>query len=79
MACTWAVEKVVVCHLEEQIAYLRDKDDQCALSTVEQILEDEQNHRDVGFEEGSTGDLLYQPLRFAISMFTEGVIRFGMR
>lgn len=79
MACTWAVESIVVNHLHNQISYLREKDDQHALETVEAILEDEQNHRDIGFEEGGTGNILYQPLRFAISVFTEGVIRFGMR
>lgn len=79
MACTWAVEDVVVCHLEGQISYLRNKGDTHALSTVEEILEDEQNHRDVGFKEGGAGNIFYQPLRFMISIFTEGVVRFGMR
>ncbi len=79
MACTWAVENVVVNHLHNQIIYLKDKNDHEALETVEAILEDEQNHRDVGFHEGGTQNILYQPLRFAISTFTEGVIRFGMR
>ena len=79
MACTWAVESVVVNHLYEQIAYLRGKDDLAALKAVEEILEDEQNHRDTGFDEGGADNILYQPIRFAISMFTEGVIRFGMR
>lgn len=79
MACTWAVENVVVNHLHSQISYLRNKDDLEALKAVEAILEDEQNHRDTGFEAGGTGNILYQPLRFLISTFTEGVIRFGMR
>jgi len=79
MACTWAVENVVVNHLENQIKYLHDKEDVEALNAVESIYEDEQNHRDTGFDEGGTGNFLYQPLRFLISTFTEGVIRFGMR
>lgn len=79
MACTWAVENVVVNHLQNQITYLQAKDDIEALKTVEAILEDEQNHRDTGFESGGTENILYQPLRFIISTFTEGVIRFGMR
>lgn len=79
MACTWAVENVVVCHLQDQITYLRQTNDKYALETVEAILEDEQNHRDVGFVEGGTDNILYQPLRFMISLFTESVIRFGMR
>ncbi len=79
MACTWAVESVVVNHLDNQIAYLSQKQDKEALETVEAILEDEKNHRDVGFEEGGASNVLYFPVRFAISTFTEGVIRFGMR
>jgi len=46
MACTWAVENVVVGHLYNQIKYLQNKDDLAALQAVEAILEDEQNHRD---------------------------------
>jgi len=87
MACTRAVESVVVSHLHSQISYLKDKDDLDALNkddldalnAVQSILEDEQNHRDTGFEAGGTKNILYQPLRFAISTFTKGVIRFGMR
>ena len=79
MACTWAVESVVVNHLYKQISYLKEKDDTEALDAVQSILEDEQNHRDTGFEEGGTGNFWYKPLRFVISTFTEGVIRFGMR
>jgi len=79
MACTWAVESVVVEHLHSQIAFLKSKKDVKALEAVEAILEDEQNHRDIGREEGGAENILYKPLRFAISMFTEGVIRFGMR
>lgn len=79
MACTWAVESVVVNHLRGQIAYLRNKNDREALEAVEAILEDEQNHRDIGHEEGGADNIFYKPLRFAISTFTEVVIRFGMR
>lgn len=79
MACTWAVESVVVNHLINQISFLKEKDDLEALNAVQAILEDEQNHRDTGYAEGGTGNILYKPLRFAISTFTEGVIRFGMR
>lgn len=79
MACTWAVESVVIDHLLSQIEFLEQKGDIAALTAVQAILEDEQNHRDTGFEEGGTQNILYQPLRFIISTFTEGVIRFGMR
>ena len=79
MACTWAVESVVINHLHNQVAYLKEKDDVAALNAVENILEDEKNHRDTGFNEGGTGNIWYQPLRFSVSLFTESVIRFGMR
>lgn len=79
MACTWAVESVVINHLREQIIYLQQENDLAALETVQQILDDEINHRDVGRLKGGASNIWYQPLRFSISLFTEGVIRFGMR
>lgn len=79
MACTWAVESVVVTHLQQQIYYLKQKGDIDALNAVKAILEDEQNHRDVGLEGGGADNFWYKPLRLVISAFTEGVIRFGMR
>jgi len=79
MACTWAVESVVVEHLHNQILFLKKKSDREALEAVEAILKDEENHRDVGLHEGGADNILYKPLRFAISTFTEAVIRFGMR
>ena len=77
-ACTWAVESVVIEHLENQLIYLKEKDDQAAYKAVESILEDEKNHRDNGAGTGAT-NLWYKPLRFCISLFTETTIRFGMR
>ncbi|MGH8617987.1 MAG: demethoxyubiquinone hydroxylase family protein [Burkholderiales bacterium] len=78
MACTWAVESVVVTHLHEQLSYLESKQDYDALKAVQSILDDEKNHRDIGQNEGGTNPL-YAPFRIMISAFTEGVIRFGMR
>jgi len=78
MACTWAVESVVVSHLYSQLAYLRDREDHAAYNVVKSILDDEKNHRDFGQAEGGKS-LLYAPFRFMVSAFTEGVIRFGMR
>jgi ubiquinone biosynthesis monooxygenase Coq7 len=79
MACTWAVESVVVNHLHNQIEYLESKQDVEALKTVQDILEDEQNHRDTGFQSGGASNVFYQPLRCVISLLTEVIIRFGMR
>lgn len=79
MACTWAVESVVVNHLHTQLSYLESKSDRAAYDTVAAILEDEQNHRDIGSRHGGADNIWYGPLRKAISLFTEAVIRFGMR
>lgn len=79
MACTWAVESVVVDHLENQLIYLHHNKDPKAYDTVSAILEDEKQHRDLGFEHGGNTNVFYQPLRCTISLFTEVVIRFGMR
>ena len=77
-ACTWAVESVVIEHLENQLIYLKKKGDEQAFAAVNSILDDEENHRDVGAGSGAT-NIWYRPLRFCISLFTETTIRFGMR
>jgi 3-demethoxyubiquinol 3-hydroxylase len=78
MACTWAVESVVIDHLHNQLAYLEEKADAEAYAAVKSILDDEKNHRDAGQEYGES-NVLFAPFRFVISAFTEGVIRIGMR
>lgn len=78
MACTWAVESVVVNHLKEQLVYLKNSKDIAAYKAVNSILEDEENHRDIGSAQGGK-NMLFKPLRFVISSFTELIIRFGMR
>jgi len=78
MACTWAVESVVTEHLKKQLIYLSAKDDKEAYNAVYSILEDEEHHRDTGLKEGGKNNL-YAPFRFFVSLFTESVIRFGMR
>ncbi|MEM7279144.1 MAG: demethoxyubiquinone hydroxylase family protein [Pseudomonadota bacterium] len=78
MACTWALESVVIDHLENQLVYLASKRDTEAYQAVESILEDEQNHHDTGLNEGGK-NILFTPFHFVISLYTEGVVRFGMR
>ncbi len=78
MACTLAVESVVTEHLKNQLLYLKQKDDQAAYDAVNAILSDEEHHRDTGLDQGGN-NALYAPFRFCVSLFTEGVIRFGMR
>lgn len=77
MACTWAVESVVVEHLHRQLDYLTLQNDMAAYNAIAAILDDEKNHRDAGQEQG--GNVFYTPMRWLISGFTEVVIRFGMR
>jgi 3-demethoxyubiquinol 3-hydroxylase len=78
MACTLAVESVVVNHLNGQLVYLEMKHDRQAYDAVKSILEDEKNHRDVGQQAGGS-KFFYAPFRLMISAFTECVIRIGMR
>ena len=78
MACTWAVESVVTEHLEKQLIYLDKIGDKEAYNAVKAILADEEHHRDIGDQEGGKNVWL-APFRFFIKMFTEFVIRFGMR
>lgn len=78
MACTWAVESVVVEHLQGQLKYLEGKGDKEAYDTVKEILEDEINHRDYGAEQDGR-NVYYSPIRWLISVFTGLTIRFGMR
>ena len=78
MACTWAVESVVTEHLKQQLIYLEKIGDIKAYEVVHSILTDEEHHRDIGEQEGGKNPLLI-PFRFLVKMFTEGVIRFGMR
>jgi len=77
-ACTWAVESVVIEHLENQLIYLKEKGDKQAYDAVSSILDDEKNHRDMGAGTGAK-NIWYKPLRFCIGLFTETTIRFGMR
>lgn len=77
-ACTWAVESVVIEHLENQLIYLKKIGDGQAYDAVNSILDDEKNHRDIAEGSGAK-NIWYKPLRFCISLFTEMTIRFGMR
>jgi len=62
MACTWAVESVVVNHLKEQLIYLKESNDIAAYQAVNATLADEENHRDIGSKQGGN-NALYKPLR----------------
>ena len=53
--------------------------DAAVYDTVNSIVEDEKSHKFMGFLEGGSRSIWYEPLRFCVRLFTEGVIRFGMR
>jgi ubiquinone biosynthesis monooxygenase Coq7 len=78
MACTWAVESIVTSHLKKQLEYLEAVADKEAYDAVYSILADEEHHRDVGDMEGGKY-FWFAPFRFVVGLFTEAVIRFGMR
>lgn len=72
MACTTAVENVVLGHLHEQMDYLQGKDEQ-AYRAIQEIVADEEQHRDIGNEHG--GDTIwYKPVRAVVAVATESVI-----
>ncbi len=79
MACTWAVESVVIHHLEQQLVYLKKINDPEAVVAVSSILDDEQHHRNMGLEQGGKRNIFYSPFRWSVMLFTMLVIRFGMR
>ncbi len=78
MATTYAVENVVLEHLEHQAEYLR-KQEPMALKCVEAIIEDEKAHHDHAFNRFDHDGLLAKFLVRIVKLCTENVIRFGMR
>lgn len=78
MATTYAVETVVLQHLQHQTGHLNDIDKD-AFDCVSAIIQDEQEHHDHAFENIDRNSLLAKALIKVVSLCTEGVIRFGMR
>lgn len=77
-ATTFAVEHVVLEHLETQLEYLESADAD-AFACVAAILKDEQEHHDHAQAHLQTNNWLNRVLIFIVRLSTEGVIRFGMR
>lgn len=75
LACTAAVETVVLRHLNRQLAELRDHGDWVAVSAVESIIEDEESHRQVGAEGSGP---LYRSVYALVAISTTCVIRLGL-
>lgn len=79
MACTAAVETVVLKHLEEQLAALAETGDAEAHVAVAKIIEDEKHHQAVGHAGENRDCIFYQPFVAIIKASTEMVIWLGMK
>lgn len=77
-ATTYAVEHVVLAHLDEQLIYLRTADAE-AMACVTQIHADEQAHHDSAHAGIGKQGPLTRILIAIVRLCTEGVIRIGMR
>ncbi len=77
-ATTFAVEHVVLHHLEEQLEYLRSADPQ-ARDCVLRIHDDEWAHHDTAKGQMSRDGWLTRALIAIVQLCTETVIRIGMR
>lgn len=77
-ATTYAVETVVLEHLEEQLSALK-LSDKSAADCVEKIIEDEKSHRDHAGNQLNGDTRLARMIVGIVKFCTKGVIRFGMR
>jgi ubiquinone biosynthesis monooxygenase Coq7 len=77
MACTAAVETVVLGHLDHQLAELRASGDTHAVAAIESILHEEVEHRDTGVT-GGEQRLVYRALYALVAPATAAVIATGM-
>ena len=77
-ATTFAVENVVLDHLDEQISYL-SAHDASACECVKAILKDEQDHHDQAEHQVDQSRAMTRSLIWIVRLCTESVIRFGMR
>ena len=77
-ATTFAVEHVVLRHLEEQLEYLKDASPE-ARDCVRRIHDDERAHHDTAQGQMSRKGWLTRVLIAVVQLCTETVIRIGMR
>jgi len=77
-ATTYAVEHVVLTHLQEQLDFLK-LNDQRAHDCVQRIFADEKSHHDTAEAQIPSDGLLTKALITIVKTSTELVIRFGMR
>lgn len=76
MACTAAVETVVLNHLQHQLEYLHDARDARAMNAIDAILKDEIEHRDAGAQ--GEGGFLYAGVYAIVAPPTGWIIKLGM-
>lgn len=76
MACTAAVEAVVLNHLQHQLEYLHGVRDARAVNAIESILKDEIEHHDAGAQ--GKGGLLYACTYAIVAPPTGWIIKLGM-
>ncbi len=77
-ATTYAVENVVLEHLEHQIEFLKD-DNTEAFTAVSMIYEDEKSHHDTAKAQLSQQTWMARIIVKLVKLSTEAVIAFGMR
>jgi ubiquinone biosynthesis monooxygenase Coq7 len=78
MACTAAVEDVVLRHLRLQLGLLEQEGDQECRDAVASIIADENEHLESG-KASASNSLLHAPLHTIVCLSTETVIWLGMR
>jgi len=77
-ATTYAVENVVLEHLEEQLSFL-ETDSREAYQAVKAIYDDEKEHHDHAKSQLGQNSVLTKIIIGVVRLSTESVIRFGMR
>ena len=77
-ATTYAVENVVLKHLEEQLPFL-ETDSHDAFLAVKAIYDDEKEHHDHAKSQLGKNSILTKAIIGIVRLSTELVIRFGMR
>jgi len=77
-ATTYAVEDVVLSHLEHQMPFLQETDPE-SYKAVRRIYDDEMEHHQTAEVQMQQNKVLTKLLVRIVKLCTEGVIRFGMR
>lgn len=82
MACTVAVETVIVDHYNEQLRELAadpKNADKELMETIKKFRDEEQEHHDTGIDKGAEQAPMYQALTVAIKTICKGAIAISKR